>query len=423
MLLALLLFALPQTDVPTPEQLLARHIQASGGRAALERTTAVVRKGCFEPAPNAPCLPVETYAKARGKWRLRLTIPGVRMFEQGSDGAKAWAQDDEQPNELPADERRRSDYALDFQLPLRAAEYFTEMKTTGKRTSDSREVWVVDAKPRGATQAIEIEFDAQTGLLVRAGDVAFADYRAVNGITLPFTLFFIEGQSKQKITLKEVLVGATIEDQRFDREASAAAYRRDLDAMWLPQLETGLLGVDPGPARAVLEQVRGFAPQDGRILYDVIVEHGYRRGIEIGTARGNSALWMALAFKKTGGELITLEMDAELAKAATENFRKAGLADVVECRNNDAFKEIPALEGEFDFLFLDTGTAMHKKFMDLLYPARLKDGGAVVSHNANSFAQSQPDFLKAITEDPKLETKITHTPGGGVSVSIKKAGT
>jgi hypothetical protein len=44
-------------------------------------------------------------------------------------------------------------------------------------------------------------------------------------------------------------------------------------------------------------------------------------------------------------------------------------------------------------------------------------GGAIVSHNANEFERRMPDFLEAITKNPKLDTKITRTPTGGFSVS------
>ncbi len=419
MTLALFLLLLPNADVPTAEQLMARHLQASGLQAASAKPLAVVRKGCFELSPNSPCLPFEAYSKSPAKWQFRFTIPDVRFYEQGSDGKSAWAHDDDGPTDLSANDRRQLDWALDPQFPSRLGGYFETLQTTGKRTVAGREVWVVEAKPRGADKPVEVEFDAATSLVARIGDVGFEDYRAVDGMQLPFTIRFIDSRASQRLIAKEIQVNATVEDSRFDRQASFAAYRRDLDAMWLPQLETALRGIDAGPARAVLGELRNFPPPDGRMLYDVIVEHGYRRAVEIGTATGNSTLWIALGLKKTGGKLITIEKNADLAKIAAANFKKAGLADVVECRNADAFQEIPALQGDFDFLFLDTGTALHKKFMDLVYPARLKDGGAVVSHNSNDLAKRQPDFLKAITGDPNLTTKITPTPGGGVSVSIR----
>ncbi|HSB15279.1 MAG TPA: hypothetical protein VLE22_12540 [Bryobacteraceae bacterium] len=68
---------------------------------------------------------------------------------------------------------------------------------------------------------------------------------------------------------------------------------------------------------------------------------------------------------------------------------------------------------------MDTGTPHNKRFLDLHY-GRVTPGGAIKAHNANDFEHRQPDYLKAITTDPNLETKITRTPTGGISVSIRK---
>lgn len=42
--------------------------------------------------------------------------------------------------------------------------------------------------------------------------------------------------------------------------------------------------------------------RDGRFLHDLILKHGYKRGLEIGTYNGYSTLWFGLAFQKTGGQ-------------------------------------------------------------------------------------------------------------------------
>lgn len=180
-----------------------------------------------------------------------------------------------------------------------------------------------------------------------------------------------------------------------------------------------LEGIEPGPARAALENMDSFPAEDGRILYDLITAKGYKRGVEIGTGWGNASVWLGIALRKNGGKLITIEIDAWRAKTATQNFKKAGLDDVIECRTADAFQEIPRLEGTFDFVFMDTGNGIHKKLMDLLWE-RLTPGAAITSHNANTFERHDPDFWRAITTGPNLDTKITRTPGGGISVSIKK---
>lgn len=55
---------------------------------------------------------------------------------------------------------------------------------------------------------------------------------------------------------------------------------------------------------------------DGRFLYDLIIENGYTRGLEIGTSNGYSGLWIGLALKKNGGELVTIEIDPRAADEA-----------------------------------------------------------------------------------------------------------
>lgn len=188
------------------------------------------------------------------------------------------------------------------------------------------------------------------------------------------------------------------------------------------QPERNFAGLEHRQAVAMLRRAfgRGVTPSDGRLLYDLIVAKGYRRALDIGTARGYSALWFGLAMKKTGGKVVTIEINPASAAEARENFRLAGLADVIDSRINDALLEIPSIPGEFDFVFMDLGAPLNKKLLDLLY-ARISPGGAITAHNAYGFRVTQPEFLKAIETDPKLETKIVPTASGGISLTIKKS--
>jgi len=67
-------------------------------------------------------------------------------------------------------------------------------------------------------------------------------------------------------------------------------------------------------------------PQDGQLLHDLIVEHKYTRALEIGTSTGHSGIWIAWALSKTGGKLITVELDEARHKEAVANFEAAGLS-------------------------------------------------------------------------------------------------
>lgn len=158
---------------------------------------------------------------------------------------------------------------------------------------------------------------------------------------------------------------------------------------------------------------------DGRLLYDIIKEHGYKRGLEIGTSNGYSALWLGLAFKETGGELITIEIEPQRAKEARENFKHAGLQDVIESRVNDALKEIPGLEGKFDFVFIDAWKPDYMKYLQLVLP-KMVPGGVITAHNVTSQGGSMREFLEEIHNNPNLETSINRSSRAGVSISYVK---
>jgi caffeoyl-CoA O-methyltransferase len=185
--------------------------------------------------------------------------------------------------------------------------------------------------------------------------------------------------------------------------------------------ERTFTGLDHPRAVLVLREAfgEGVAPSDGRLLYDLIVARGYRRALDLGTSRGYAALWIALAMSQTGGRLITVEIDPRPAEEARRNFRRAGLDSLIDSRINDALLEIPALPGQFDFVFMDLGAPLNKKLLDLLY-ARVAPGGAILAHNGFFLKSTQPGYLEAVRGDPNLDTTILPTLSGGICVTIRK---
>lgn len=159
--------------------------------------------------------------------------------------------------------------------------------------------------------------------------------------------------------------------------------------------------------------------EDGRLLYDIIMNKGYKKGLEIGTSNGYSALWLGMAFKVTGGHLITLEIEPQRAREARENFEHAGLDDIIDSRINDALKEIPALDGKFDFVFIDAWKPDYIKYLELILP-KMKPGGVITAHNVTSQGSSMKDFLDEIQQNPKLSTIIDRSSRAGVSISYVK---
>jgi predicted O-methyltransferase YrrM len=181
----------------------------------------------------------------------------------------------------------------------------------------------------------------------------------------------------------------------------------------------------PPDVHQVLDEIKAadtdllaVSEEDGRFLRVMIASTGATRALEIGGANGYSAIWIGLGLRQTGGRLTTIEYDPARAKEAAQNIRRAGLADIVTVVSGDAFTEIPKLEGEFDFVFLDAWKRDYRRFLDLVFP-RLLPGGAFLAHNVVNKRDEMPDFLDAIRTDPRMFTSIVTPSGEGISITVK----
>jgi predicted O-methyltransferase YrrM len=190
---------------------------------------------------------------------------------------------------------------------------------------------------------------------------------------------------------------------------------------WLRLTVLPFRGLEPSPALEVLRELElagNLRAADRRVLYDEIVGRGYMRGLEFGTGEGCATVWMAMALRKTGGSLVTVEIDPATGGRAQRNLRRARVDDIVELRIADAIEEAPRVPGQLDFVFMDVAVPLNKKLLDLVRE-RIRPGGAVLAHNAESFRWTQPDFLTAITNDSQLQTSFRGLIFQ-VSISVKR---
>jgi caffeoyl-CoA O-methyltransferase len=164
--------------------------------------------------------------------------------------------------------------------------------------------------------------------------------------------------------------------------------------------------------------------RDGQFLYDIIVRNGYTRALEIGTSTGHSAIWIAWALSKTGGKLITIEIDEDRYNTALENFKKAGLADYIDARLADAHDLVRELKGPFDFVFSDADKNWYKQYFVDLAP-KMTVGGCYTTHNISTrhgeFSGSTKEYVDYLKAQPNFDTAIENSRSTGIAVSYKKA--
>lgn len=158
--------------------------------------------------------------------------------------------------------------------------------------------------------------------------------------------------------------------------------------------------------------------EDGRLLRLLAETIGAKNVVEIGTSSGYSGIWFCLALRKTGGKLMTHEIDASRAALARENFQRAGVDNLVTLVEGDAHEKVTELKGTIDLLFLDADKEGYIDYLEKLLP-KVRPGGLIVAHNITP-RRADPRYIEAVTTNPDLETMFLHQQGAGVSVTLKK---
>jgi caffeoyl-CoA O-methyltransferase len=162
--------------------------------------------------------------------------------------------------------------------------------------------------------------------------------------------------------------------------------------------------------------------EDGKILYEIIIQNGYKRALEVGTSTGHSAIWIAWALSKTGGKLITIEIDPGRYKQALANFKEAGLSEYIDARLADAHQLVKELSGPFDFVFIDADKDWYTNYAKALIP-KLEPGGCMTAHNVEEGRfgmRGTREYYEYMKSLPEFETSIHPKSRAGVAISYKK---
>jgi predicted O-methyltransferase YrrM len=162
---------------------------------------------------------------------------------------------------------------------------------------------------------------------------------------------------------------------------------------------------------------------DGKILHDLVVKNKYTRALEIGTSTGHSGIWIAWALSKTGGKLVTVDIDEGRYREALANFREAGLEAFIDARLADAHELVPTLPGPFDFVFCDADKDWYKNYFVAVLP-KLVVGGCFTAHNVSARQRGRGwgsgNFVEHVLGLPFMETSFAEGSWSGISVSYKR---
>jgi caffeoyl-CoA O-methyltransferase len=159
-------------------------------------------------------------------------------------------------------------------------------------------------------------------------------------------------------------------------------------------------------------------PEDGRLMRMLAESLEAKHVVELGTANGYSAMWFCLALRSTGGKLTTHEIDPDRITLARQNFKRAGVEDLVTLVEGDAHETIKKLAGPIDVVLFDAEKEGFCDYLEKLLPL-VRKGGLIIAHDSSGQAHMMDDYFQAICEHRDLETVLVDASRWGMCITRK----
>ena len=133
------------------------------------------------------------------------------------------------------------------------------------------------------------------------------------------------------------------------------------------------------------------------------------------------------------GVIDTIERDKQRVKEARANIKKAEVEDKINIYEGDAGEILPTLNEKYDAVFIDAAKGKYPFFLKealrmikpngIIFADNILYKGYVMSdynkHKQRTAVRNLREYIKEVSENPNLETKILQV-GDGLAVSQLK---
>ncbi|MEQ6120401.1 O-methyltransferase [Reichenbachiella sp. MALMAid0571] len=144
--------------------------------------------------------------------------------------------------------------------------------------------------------------------------------------------------------------------------------------------ETGLLSkINRDTYTDVLAPRMLSGQMQGRILSMFSKVINPQNILEIGTFTGYSAICLSEGLK-SGGRLVTIDINEELESRVAGYFSEAGLADIIDYRIGNALDILPQLKDQFQLVFIDADKENYQNYYNLILD-KVPSGGIIIADN------------------------------------------
>ncbi len=222
--------AAPAGAAATVDLIVEKYVTALGGADTIGKISSRVLKGTIRVGGLAGGTetPIDVVAKAPNKRISIAHMPNGESFT-AFDGTSGWLGNTGRPaREMSAAESGAASLDAEFYLALRLKEIFTQL-----RRGRPEEIAGVPCETLTGTGSgrppVRLYFDGKSGLLLRMvryaetplgrnpTQIDYADYRAVDGVKIPFRWTLARPNGRFTIQIAEVQTNVPVDDARFTK--------------------------------------------------------------------------------------------------------------------------------------------------------------------------------------------------------------
>lgn len=218
-------------NLPSPDQIVSKYVEAVGGAAALAKVNSRELKGSMTVVGRS--LPVEVITEMGNKQITTVHLPnGDNVTAYNGDSGWTSA-----PNrgvhDVSGIEVASARVEADLRLPLDLKQLFNELKSSAPEKIGDREADVILGINSGEVAA-KFYFDHDSGLLLRIlrfsksplglnpTQIDYTDYRVQDGVETPFQQTIARPNSRFAIQIEEAKYNVAVDDARFARPPAPA---------------------------------------------------------------------------------------------------------------------------------------------------------------------------------------------------------
>lgn len=210
--------------LPPGEQLLDKYLAAVGGADALQKITSRVQKGSLT-AFGGQHFPMDVFSKAPDK---RVSVMHLKGGDSvtGFDGKQGWLGVPGRVHVMSDAENAAARIDADLYFPVHVKTLYQKFRVEAGEKIDGHETYLVVGRTEGQPP-LRLYLDKESGLLLRLiryaetplgrnpTQIDYADYRAADGVKMPFRWTLARPGNRFTIQVEQVQQNVPVDDAKF----------------------------------------------------------------------------------------------------------------------------------------------------------------------------------------------------------------